>query len=67
MVFFFFLHEFLLNSTFHDWYDWLCRSFLILHCLLASGWVMLGVSKILTVNTISCVGCTVIYLSVIYF
>ena len=35
--------DFLLNSTFYGWYDWLGRSFPILHCLLVSGWVMLGV------------------------
>ena len=39
------MYEFLLNSTFYGWYDCFGRSFPILHCLLVSGWVMLGVSE----------------------
>ena len=57
----------LLNSPFYCWYDWLCRSYLYYIVFSIEVWGALMYSKLVMISTISCVGRTVIYLSIIYF
>ena len=66
-MFFFFFFVFLLNSPFYGWYDWLCRSYLYYIVFSVGVWGALMYSKLVTINMISCVGRTVIYLFIIYF
>ena len=58
---------FLLNSPFYGWYDWLCRSYPYYIVFSVEVWNVLVYLKLVTISTISCIGRTVIYLSIIYF
>ena len=58
---------FVLNSPFYGWYDWLCRSYPYYIVFSVGVGNALVYPKLVTISTISCVGHTVIYLSIIYF
>ena len=58
---------FLLNSPFYGWYDWLCRSYPYYIVFSVEAWNVLVYPKLVMISKISCVGRTVIYLSIIYF
>ena len=58
---------FCLIRLFYGWYDWLFRSYLYYIVFSVGVWGALMYSKLVTISTISCVGRTVIYLSIIYF